>query len=350
MSSPKFCVKRRLNDEQQAKAVTLAMKANPDNLIADIPVDGKFMAVEVRKKWSNGKALRVSFMNGDSVQRFKCQREAKKWEQFANITFVFGQDNNAEIRVAFYDPTSSKFNDQGSWSYVGTDCGIASPDEQTLNLGWLDKDTSDEEWQRVVVHEFGHALGCDHEDQQPAEGIRWNKEAVYKYFEGPPNNWSKEEIDSNILDPTPADGIAHTAFDSTSIMAYQIPAEFTLDGKGVVGGSELSEQDKLFIADMYPFRTTPTKLVIGAPQTRQEINATHPRTTFSLPVLDTGTYRIWTSLLDAAVTLTNVQGMTVTTGRQQVTFTVDAGVYTVNITPAGDSTATSYRIRAAKVS
>ena len=37
-----------------------------------------------------------------------------------------------------------------------------------MNYGWLEPDTSTREYQRVVRHEFGHALGMIHEHQNPA--------------------------------------------------------------------------------------------------------------------------------------------------------------------------------------
>ena len=58
------------------------------------------------------------------------------------------------------------------------------------------------EYERVVVHEFGHALGAIHEHQNPKGGIEWNLPAVYKYFAGPPNFWSKEDVDVNVLGST----------------------------------------------------------------------------------------------------------------------------------------------------
>lgn len=253
---PRVCVPRLLTVDEQARSVQLAIAANPDNLLPAIPKQGtgELMAVEISKKWLPGHFLRVRFLNGTATQKAKCQLHAKKWEKYANIKFVFNDSPNAELRVAFYDPNSAQFNDQGSWSYVGTDCGLAKHTDQTINFGWLDDTTDDAEWERVVVHEFGHTLGCDHEDQQPAETIKWNKDAVYKYFEGPPNNWSKDDVDANVLTPTSSADVTHTTFDPTSIMAYQIPPEFTLDGKGVVGGSTLSNMDKVFIGQLYPFK------------------------------------------------------------------------------------------------
>src|SRR5262249_40553166 len=148
-----------------------------------------------QKKWENGFTLRCRFLDGDNTQQDKVMEKAKIWEQFANVHIEFGEDPDAEVRISFSA-------DPGSWSAVGTDCLDRSyfPDhEPTMNFGWLRDDTEDDEYERVVVHEFGHALGCIHEHQSPNEHLKWNKAAVYKAFSGPPNYWSKADIDSNIL-------------------------------------------------------------------------------------------------------------------------------------------------------
>ena len=47
-----------------------------------------------------------------------------------------------------------------------------------MNYGWLTPDSDDDELRRVVLHEFGHALGLIHEHQNPEGGIEWNEPAV----------------------------------------------------------------------------------------------------------------------------------------------------------------------------
>src|SRR5471030_922448 len=102
-----------------------------------------------------------------------------------------------------------------------------------MNFGWLEDNTPDEEWRRVVVHEFGHALGCIHEHSNPVGNIQWNKPVVYQYYEGAPNNWTKEQVDSNLFAKYSANITQFTALDPNSIMMYPIPAQFTLDGFSV---------------------------------------------------------------------------------------------------------------------
>jgi hypothetical protein len=121
-----------------------------------------------------------------------------------------------------------------------------------MNFGWLADDTDDTEYRRVVVHEFGHALAAIHEHQNPRGGLKWNVQAVYKTFSGPPNNWSKEAIDFNILQKYSIDQLNATEFDMDSIMLYSFPPELLKGGKGTPENTDLSAGDKKFIAKMYP--------------------------------------------------------------------------------------------------
>jgi hypothetical protein len=105
-----------------------------------------------------------------------------------------------------------------------------------------------------VVHEFGHALGAIHEHQNPKSGIKWNLPAVYKYFSGPPNNWSKKEIDYNIVQKYSLDQLNGTSFDIKSIMLYAFPPELVLNGKGTPENTDLSATDKKFIGKIYPLK------------------------------------------------------------------------------------------------
>lgn len=207
-------------------------------------VPGGFeLAGPPEKFWPAGSVLRVHFLGGTPKVRAKVERYAKAWHPYVNIRFEFVDDPTAQIRVAFVP-------DGTSWSALGTDAlKTAWFPAETMNLGWLTDDTPDDEYSRVVTHEFGHALGCIHEHQSPATDIPWNKEAVYRYY-AESQGWSKDKVDQNLFRHW--EGSLHSDFDPKSIMLYAVPKELTVGGYEVGWNRELSETDKQFIAKIYP--------------------------------------------------------------------------------------------------
>ncbi|MCB0126309.1 MAG: hypothetical protein KDE58_28825 [Caldilineaceae bacterium] len=203
-------------------------------------------ALEQLKLWQPvGRTLRVRFLDGTPVLQQKVATFAREWSNHANLHFAFGNEPDAEIRISFAQP--------GSWSFIGTDALAVPLDEPTMNFGWLTPGTPNDEVMRVVLHEFGHAIGLIHEHQNPATTIPWNREAVYAYYSGPPNYWTREEVERNLFQLYDRDCTQFSAFDRHSIMLYPIPQEFT-HGDFTVGWNQtLSAVDKAFVAAWYPF-------------------------------------------------------------------------------------------------
>jgi len=195
-------------------------------------------------KWQPGDAIVVHFMDGDAALQARVKKYASVWTTHANLRLFFRQEPNAEIRVSF--------RQRGSWSHLGTACRQVAPDQPTMNFGWLRSDSTEDEVSRVVLHEFGHALGCIHEHQHPEGGINWKKSAVYDYYAGPPNFWSKALVDRNIFQTYDKTLTSFSAPDPKSIMMYPIDTRLTDDGFSVGLNSELSATDKDFIKRMYP--------------------------------------------------------------------------------------------------
>lgn len=213
----------------------------------DQPVDPQTIAaaMETQRRWPNGMALRIHFIDGDPAVQRRVEEIVVEWGQYANVKFAFGAGPEAEIRIAFKP-------NWGSWSYMGTDCSLPQlAGRPTMNLGWLTPTTPDVEYRRVVLHEFGHALGLVHEHLSPSAEIPWDEQKVIAYYKRT-NGWDENYTRSNVLARSKADAFTH--FDPHSIMLYPVPKELTRGGFEIPwSNSELSALDKEFIGKMYPF-------------------------------------------------------------------------------------------------
>lgn len=243
---PEQHVRRALRGEMIAAA------GGAKKLKADDVAHLTRMALIASKKWalwSTGFALRCRFLDGSAKMQKKVRTLAKEWEKHANVKLKFVTKGPAEIRISFYA-------DDGSWSAVGRDALNASyfPLHQpTMNFGWVRDESDPVEDRAVILHEFGHALGCIHEHQAPTFDRKWNQAAVMKYFQGPPNYWDEEEIRQNVLSKYSPKGIQATKFDPQSIMLYSFAAALFSDGRGPTNeNSQLSPTDRTMIKQMYP--------------------------------------------------------------------------------------------------
>lgn len=251
VSDLKLCVDRVIPAHLDVEAKALALAENPDNGgKADASMSERLALVK-RKMWRNGRTLRVRFLDGTPFLRERVKHYANEWTKYANLTFDFADDPRAEIRVSFaFDPGRS-------WSALGSDAleeRYFPLHQPTVNFGWLEDKTPQEELSRVIIHEFGHAIGCIHEHQNPAGGIVWNEEVVLRYYAGRPNYWDEATTRFNVLDKYAADQLKGSRFDPDSIMLYAFPASFTQNGVGSKDNSTMSTGDIEFIKSVYPKR------------------------------------------------------------------------------------------------
>lgn len=288
------CVDRVLEGTRLTRAERRAVEVNPANAMLLDPVPAiagidlpQSLALVTRKLWKPGMTIRVRFLDGDPVIQQRLQPFAHVWSQYANLKFDFGNDPDAEIRISF--------KQRGSWSYIGTDCLGIPKNQATMNFGWLTRATDDAEYSRVVTHEFGHAIGCIHEHQNPAAAIPWDKPVVYRYYAGPPNNWTKEQTDVNLFQTYARDQTQFSAFDPQSIMLYPIPNEFTIGDFEVGWNTALSATDKQFVGTIYPFAPKPTnELPVDGGPVNQSIGAPGELDKFTFTVKKQARYRVET--------------------------------------------------------
>lgn len=231
-------------------------KIDADGNIGKVAFQRQPLAAVTDKMWEPGETLRVGFniVGGDINLIDKVKFYCKEWERIANIKFEFVTDiTRAVIRVGFQPGMS--------YSMIGRDVLPYSYNVLTMNFGWLRSLNNESMIRRVVLHEFGHALGFIHEHQSPVASIPWDKEKVYAFYAQAPNNWSRQDVDNNIFAKYASTTTNYSIYDRSSIMHYPIPADLTIDGSSSDWSTDFSSTDRQYAALIYPFPPTPPSAV-----------------------------------------------------------------------------------------
>jgi hypothetical protein len=203
-------------------------------------------------KWVNGTVIKYSFIEGAESQKNVVRKAFETWKSLGiGISFKeVSTPDDSMVRIGF-DWTD------GSWSYVGRDILSIPKTYRTMNLGW--DLTADSYGMTTAIHEIGHTIGFQHEHQSPFSGIVWDTQAVYSEFSGPPNNWPKSKIDSNVINKLPANKVEGSSWDPKSIMEYEFgpglvlqPAEYK---DGIYPPGILSANDITGVKSFYPLVT-----------------------------------------------------------------------------------------------
>ncbi|KAL9944226.1 hypothetical protein D7B24_006491 [Verticillium nonalfalfae] len=226
-------------DDSQPSGNLVSQNGNPSHL-----------AVDSSLWWPQGKKLTVKFLNGTNKLHDRVKFYAQTWEMFANIDFRFIKEGDADIRVGF-----QWHNDHGTWSEVGQNARKfrLGQNTATVNFGELHDNSEEDDFCRVITHEFGHVIGCVHEHQ--ANPIQWDEQKVIADCKRD-YKWSEATTRTQIIDKERnIKTLRKSTFDSSSIMCYYYPPEWTVDGTSAPKNKGLSVTDKSFISKVYPFQT-----------------------------------------------------------------------------------------------
>jgi hypothetical protein len=237
--------------------------------------------------------VKVAFRGGSTKLYKHIEDAAMEWTKYGNLklTFRLGKKFHqwapsdrkfkGDVRVDFIGGANG-----GYWSLIGEDSidtSIVGPGEASMNFEGFPQDLP-EDWTATVLHEFGHALGFEHEHQAPHDGceddFRWDDDpgykpttdqygqyvidgqgrrpGIYTQLGGPPNEWDKATVDHNLRDIKDSRAYTQSDFDAHSIMKYFFEDWMFKDGARSPCFSPpaigLSEVDKQGMAGAYPGR------------------------------------------------------------------------------------------------
>lgn len=253
------CTIKQVPDEMLVAAAADAILENPANApiasfaalmgAGEAVLDPQRLAVMTQKYWgSKGVKLTVSFLdNPNAATRAKVLKYANEWGKHANVSFT-ETASGGDVRIA-------RASD-GYWSYLGTDVRSIPRSQATMNLQGFTERTSDAEYARVVIHEFGHTLGFPHEHARPAVLALLDESKTIKYFRQT-QGWDERTVRAQILTPLNERTLLGSNPEVGSIMCYDFPGQCTKSGKPIMGGADLTATDKSTVGSLYPKAVDP---------------------------------------------------------------------------------------------
>ena len=125
------------------------------------------------RRWAAGSTITVAFRGGEERLHRQMAEVAALWTLHGNIGFDFGEAGGRRLRTwspndtAYTAQIRIGFDEPGYFSCVGDEsvnAACAAPGQASMNYQRFDH-ALPANWRGIVLHQFGHALGLEHEQE-----------------------------------------------------------------------------------------------------------------------------------------------------------------------------------------
>lgn len=202
--------------------------------------------------WTPGQTLRIAFLNGDEAFKEAVKTAASNWLPHINLKFDFVEGDSGDIRI--------KSEPGIYWSVIGNNALLVEAPDPTMRLS--PDLRAPAFFAANVMHEFGHALGAEHEHLHPESNIPWNKPAVYASHgvaeDADEDDYARQSVDERYFNLLDAGSFDYSPYDPKSIMHYPVRQDWTHGDFKIYLNRVLSEKDKAFMAKAYPYPAAQT--------------------------------------------------------------------------------------------
>jgi predicted Zn-dependent protease len=192
--------------------------------------------------WPQHSTVKISFIGMTEEQKEFTKAQIAKWAEHVNLKFEYTDDADADIRIAADNNTS------GGKSFIGRQAQDIPKHLPTMTIGFAGENS--ESTAGTVLHEFGHALGLNHEHQHPDNPLVFNEQRTYEEFRR--RGLTDEQIKLFVTKPLSRENLIFLGYDPDSIMQYGF-GEGTIRNHGPIKQpNELSPGDIEFAKFIYP--------------------------------------------------------------------------------------------------
>lgn len=198
--------------------------------------------------WKPNQTLYIHLLDANKKEFIQIKTIAQEWLKYTSLKpqFIMGKPTKKEVTHIRIQLGKGILNN----SSRGTRALLEKKTEATMHLvalrySWI----SEKRKRRLILHEFGHALGLLHEFENPTLPYQWTKKGLTQICKGIFKPLKKCVLK---LTQKNKDIFFFSTFDQDSILNYEILPYMTREGVHIKKTYKLSDKDIKGISLLYP--------------------------------------------------------------------------------------------------